>query len=377
MIKKIFFFISVAFFFIACNTATDTIIVTNSNPELDRNNEMVEIQITDLKSDFTNSSFILKDEKGVEVPYQIIKENSTPVSLIFQASVPAGSSVKYILKKGKPAEVKAKTSARFVPERSDDFAWENDFMCYRLYGPGSAKWNSSNGMDLFFKRTGDLMVDNFYHEHLVNNNSYHIDHGMGLDCYIVGNTLGAGSIAPYTSKLWVGKTFDHYEVLENGPLRSKFTLVYDSVKVDSVYLKETLTITVDAGRILNKAEVRYEGENIPMQLAGGIFTHDGKGARLESKDGGIIGYAEDATDERGTPAGRNYVGIYMPGDSVTTRLEGNHLLILNDRYNVGSDFTYYFGSGWSEWQFPNDLDWFNALFDFSTSLEEPLSVTIQ
>lgn len=377
MIKKLFFFVSAAFVLASCSPVSDKIVVKNSDSELAREKEMVEIKVSDLKADFQKRGYVLKNEEGNEVPYQLIKEGDKISSLIFQASVQADSFAIYKLEKGTPKEVRPRTSARFVPERDDDMAWENDMGGYRIYGPESGKkGNPSNGVDLWLKHSDDLILDKLYRDHLENGKSYHSDHGDGLDCYAVGRTLGAGGITPYTSKLWVGRSFDQYEVLENGPLRSKFRLIFDEVKVDSLSYKETITITLDAGNILNKAVVRYEGESIPMKLAGGIFLHDEKGAQYESEEEGVIGYAEDATGENGKPAGRDYVGVFMPGSDLATKIEDNQLLILSD-YEVGTDFTYYFGGSWSEWKIKSDSDWFSSLCDFARSVNNPLEITVE
>jgi hypothetical protein len=201
--------------------------------------------------------------------------------------------------------------------------------------------------------------------------SYHINHGLGLDCYDVLHTLGAGGLAPYTSKLWIGNHYNRYEIVETGPLRSVFTLTYDTIQVDGVYYEETITITADAGSLLNKAVVRYKGLDNPLKLAAGIYLHKEKGIEFSNKEHQVIGYAENAVSSSGVAEGRNYVGVYMPEASGDPFEEDNHYLILSD-YQVGKEFTYYFGGGWSQWKFPTDDDWFNALIQFSQTRKEPL-----
>ena len=39
------------------------------------------------------------------------------------------------------------TYARFVPERSDDFAFENDKVAFRIYGPALKNSGVNNGID--------------------------------------------------------------------------------------------------------------------------------------------------------------------------------------------------------------------------------------
>jgi hypothetical protein len=361
---------------ISSTFAQRSIIVSNSSDN-DRKAEMVDIKISNLKTCFKKKSYVLKNNKGEEVPYQLVYYGKEmPQRFIFQAVVNAKSTAKYMLIEGQPAIVKPKTSARFVPERKDDLAWENDLAAYRMYGPALAKENPSNGVDLWLKCTDELVVDKRYRDELKNGLSYHVDHGTGMDCYTVGHTLGAGGIAAFASdSLWIGNHYDHYKVVENGPLRSVFTLTYDSVLVGNVYLKQEITITANAGSALNKAEVRFIGASQKMELATGVFLHDGNGnLQLNAKDG-IVAYAEDAISGAKIPSGRNYVGVFVPVKTNSALRKSFHGILLT-KYKVGKTFTYYFGGGWSKWIYPTDNDWFNAMTKFKKSVEKPLKVSI-
>jgi hypothetical protein len=371
--KKSVFLLFASLLFVFGVSATKTIVVSNSL-NFDRKAEIVEVSLLAIDISAESKTWILKDELGKEVGYQLIPNQK---KIIFQADVKANGISKYTLNEGKPAIVKAKTSARFVPERKDDLAWENDLAAYRMYGPALAKENPSNGSDLWLKCTDGLIVDKFYHDELQNGLSYHVDHGQGLDCYAVGHTLGAGGIAPYASdSLWIGNHYDHYKILENGPLRSVFTLTYDSVKVGNSYLKQEIKITTSAGSMLNKAVVKYSGTALKMELAAGIFLHDGKGQLQLNAANGTIAYAEDATSNAKLASGRNYVGVFVPIKTNNAIRKGVHGLLLSN-YKVGKTFTYYFGGGWSKWGYPSDNDWFNALNIFKNSIEKPLKVSIK
>ena len=356
---------------------SQTIVIKNTTG-MNRKGEMVEINTSKLKANFKTKTYILKNDKKEEQAYQLLYNDKKEVeTIIFQANIKANSSATYSLSEGKPAIVKAKTSARFVPERKDDFAWENDLAAYRMYGPALAKENASNGVDFWAKRTSELVVDKRYNDELKNKKSYHIDFGDGLDFYKVAHTLGCGGISPYASdSLWVGNQFSKYKVIENGPLRSVFVLSYDSIKVSKNFYKEEITITVNAGSLLNKAVVKFIGAPQKMELAGGIFLHDGKGnLKLDAKNG-TAAYAEDATSEAKVPSGRNYVGVCIPTKANTARKIGTHALVLSD-YKVGDSFTYYFGGGWSKWIYPTDDDWFKAINSFSEAISKPLQVTVK
>jgi len=357
--------------------AQRTIVVTNSLG-IDRKGEIVEINLSALKVSFETETYVLKTNDGKEVGYQLIYNgNKKPQSLIFQANVKANGSAIYLLTDGKPAPVKAKTFARFVPERKDDFAWENDLAAYRMYGPALANENPSNGVDLWVKRTGELIVDEFYEGEHSKGISYHVDNGHGLDLYKVGQALGAGGIAPYASgKLWIGKHFDHYKVIEVGPLRSVFTLIYDSVKVGNLFYKQELTISTNAGSILNKGIVKFSGPTQKIELAAGIYLHDGKGVLKQNISIGTTAYAEDAVSDAKVPSGRNFVGFYIPEKVNEAKIEAEHGLMTSS-YKIGDSFTYYFGGGWSKWNFPTDESWFNAINQFSEISHNPLKVTVK
>jgi hypothetical protein len=357
--------------------AQRSIVVTN-NTGIDRKAEMVEAIACCKKSCISTKYVVLKNKKGEEVPYQLVYNDKKEVqSIIFQADVKANSSAKYTLTEGKPTHVTAKVFGRFVPERKDDFAWENDFGAYRMYGPALAKENASNGVDFWAKCTDELVVDQRYKDDIYNKISYHIDHGKGLDFYKVAHTLGCGGIAPYSAdSLWVGNQFSSYKVIENGPLRTVFTLTYDSVKIGTDFYKEIITITANAGSLLNKAVVTFTGKSKKMDLAGGIFLHDGKGNLELKKENGTVAYAEEATSDFKVPAGRNYIGVYVPGKENGGMKKGEHAFI-SSNYKVGSKFTYYFGGGWSKWKFPTDADWFNAVADFAAKIKKPLIVKMK
>ena len=375
--KNIFLYL-VIIILAGCSSTKKSIEISNMG-SFDRNDEIIEIKDKEFLQLFEESDeWILKNNHNEEVAYQLIKnENGDIEAFIFQASVPTNKKVAYYLKKGNPSPVIPKTFARFVPERKDDFAWENDLAAYRMYGPALAAENPSNGVDLWLKRTKELIVDTFYFKELQKGQSYHVDHGKGLDCYKVGHTLGAGGIAPFwNDSLWVGNFFNRYEVHYVGPLQSKFSLFYDSIKVGDKFYQEKLTITVSAGALLNKAEVTFTGEQQLLPLAAGIFLHENTGKLSINKEKGIAAYGEDAVSDAKVPSGRNYVGVFVPAPVKEAMVKNNHALLVSE-YQPGNTFIYYFGGGWNKWGFPTDDDWISALNRFAESYRSPLAVLIK
>jgi hypothetical protein len=376
--KKVGLFILASFILVSSIFAKQIVVVSNSLG-IDRKGEMVEISLKSLKNtSFDSKSYILKDENNKETGYQLIYNgNRNPVSLIFQVDIKSKSSAIYTLSEGKPAPVKAKTFGRFVPERKDDFAWENDMCAYRMYGPALANENPSNGVDLWVKRTDELIVDEFYDGEHNKGLSYHVDNGHGLDLYKVGHALGVGGISPYANgKLWVGSQFSSYRIHFVGPLRTSFSLIYDSVKVGNDFYKEVLTITTNAGSIFNKGVVTFTGASGNIDVAVGFFLHDGKGTLKQNIANGTTAYAEEAVSDAKVPSGRDYVGFYIPVKVNEAKNEADHGLMTSS-YKIGDKFTYYFGGGWSKWHFQTDEDWFKAVNEFAETSKNPLKVTIK
>lgn len=266
---------------------------------------------------------------------------------------------------------------RFVPERKDDFAWENEYAAFRMYGPALRPENPSNGVDLWLKGSPELVVDSFYYREHVLGLPYHINYGKGLDCYKVGHTCGAGGLVVLADeKMYVGGAYDRWQILEQSPQRFVFRLEYDSLQVANTILRETITITAEAGKILNKAEVvltgDYDGE---LLVGGGIYLHDTVDVCWQSADGQAIAYAENALSDKtaakmnfdyngSTSQGRSYLAVVVPGATERKTVDGSYVCIRP--YHTGDTLSYYFGACWSEWSngksaFPTDEEWFNSI----------------
>ena len=294
---------------------------------MDRTNEMVEICLCQL-ANYDASKIVVLDAEGKPVSYQILyKGGDTPEALIFPVTLKAGKETSFSIQEGTPGQFVAKTHARFVPERKDDMSWENDRIGFRMYGPALAPEYPSNGVDVWLKRTTDLVFDKWYKNELSHKASYHVDNGEGLDCYQVGHTLGAGGVCPYSKdSLHIGRYFDRYKILDNGPLRSSFVLYYDSIPLGSKILKAELLITLDKGSNLNEARIKYFGDTAQIQLAAGISLHDSIQSTAANASQGFIAYAEDAIsqNEKKLPSGRCFTGVVFPGQILETKQVEGH-----------------------------------------------------
>ncbi len=380
-----------------CSSEKTAKVSIKNEAGFDRENEIVEVAWTDVTAKLSLSDtakIIVLDAKGVQVPYQLVTEGKeAPQKLIFPATVKAGSTAEYIIKTGTPENFTAKTYGRFVPERKDDFAWENDKIAFRVYGPAlMASDGPSNGIDLWLKKTNNLVIDKWYKDDLAGVASYHTDHGEGLDCYKVGRTLGLGGMAPFVNdSLWLAQNFATQKVLDNGPLRTTFELGYKAFNVaGDTTITETRTISIDAGSQLNKVIENYGNVKATMPVAAGIIlkqadakpVNDVKDAdpaykaTLEPQKG-FITYAETA--DKLKPEDQNgviYTAVVFPGALKDAKVAQKHALAITE-YNPGENLTYYTGAGWDKAGFSDEQSWINYVSNFAERLRSPLQVTVK
>ena len=258
----------------------------------------------------------------------------------------------------------AKVYGRYVPERKDDFAWENEYAAFRMYGSALKPENPSNGVDLWLKNSPALVVDTMYGRELKDHRPYHINYDGNLDCYKVAHTCGAGGLVVIADgQTWIGGPYDRWQILEQTPERFVFRLEYDSLLVAGHILRESITITAEAGQLQNKAEVVLtanvewaNGES--LLVGGGIYMHDTVDYYLTIPEVGYVFYEEDALSDKqaarmnyeyngSTSQGRIQISVKTPGATLMDIVDGN--LVAVRPYELGDTLTYYFGATWSEW----------------------------
>ncbi len=375
--KKIILTLFLAVVLVTACFAAKKVIVTVSNPlKMDRNNEMVEIQksaiikILGLKSD---EQFIILNSKNEQVPYQISCQPAAKI--IFPATVkPYGTSV-YIVQKGTAQTYVPKVYGRLVPERKDDFTWENDRVAFRVYGPAlQATGEVSSGIDVWSKRTDKLVINKWYADELAGKKTYHTDGGEGLDMYKVGPTLGAGAAAPYVDdKLWFSKNFVKHQVLENGPLRMTVKLEYAPFLAGDTEVTETRIISLDAGSQLNKITLNYSLKGTSLPIATGIVMRNSSEEKIDvssSKNYFLHAEPEDSAN------GIIYTAVVSAKPFLSIEKKNGHILgVQNAKPN--EKYVYYQGAGWSKWGFSTFEDWKKYVSDFSLKLHKPLVVKVK
>ncbi|GAB3573465.1 DUF4861 domain-containing protein [Spirosoma luteolum] len=314
---------------------------------------------------------VVKRGSRQPLAYQLERRGTKDVQqLLVQLSIGPNQSVDLILQAGKSAPTSPRTYGRFVPERFDDFAWENDRVAFRLYGAAlNGRSDNAYGTDIWAKRTSQLILNKWYKE-----NDYHNDHGEGLDYYHVGLTLGAGDIAVFLNdSLQFIHNYRTWEVLDNGPLRTTFRVRFDPYTFHGVTVREVRTVTLDAGSQLNKVQVHIEqtsGKALPMVV--GISQRKEPSPVLLDEQAGVLGYWEPAHGADGTLG----IGCVFPDTPVRMLTRYDHLLARLDAPPSG-ELTYYSGGAWDKaGRITSSRDWFAYLRQYAQQRRNPPRITV-
>ena len=367
---------------ISCGASKRGVIVVVSNySEIDRDHEMVEIpwsSITSkLKSVGSDQIIVIEGSSKDQVPYQILEEGTGSFTkLIFPASVKIGEEIKFQIKTGIPEEFKPMVYGRFVPERYDDFTWENNRSAFRIYGPAlEATGEVSNGMDYWAKKTESLVIDKWYKNDLAKIASYHNDNGEGVDFYKVGRTLGLGMTAPFhNDTLCLGNNFTEYKILDNGPLRISVHFDYKPYSVGERMITETRIISLDAYSYMNRIENVFnsDGEEGAMQVATGLVMQKGSDITLMQPQKGVIAYEVPEDKKFGTL----FTGAINTKGFSDVKASQGHLLGINE-YKIGTKYIYFTGGGWTKDNFKTFEEWTDFLKMEEAKLEQPLKIEIK
>lgn len=357
-------------------------------------NEVVSIRLNENKclSKISNYGDVLvKDENGKLVVTQLVDSNldGTPDELLFQATVPALSKVTYTvftdLKSNlKSPESATKTYARFVPERIDDFAWENDRVAFRTYGPeaqrlteaGRTDGTLSSGIDLWLKRVNYSIIDSWYAKNVVAPGYYHIEHGEGYDPYHVGGSRGTGGTGIWENdSLYTSKNYVKYRVIATGPLRTIFELDYAPWSKYGV--TETKRISLDLGSNFSKFENKISSTSAIPNYTLGITLHEEKGTVNIATQKGIFRHWEPIDDSfvgEGIVIDPNVVKTAM--DHHSKAADQSQILVVTEPKK--NTLIYYVGFAWSKsGQVQSVQDWDAMLEKQAQIIKNPLLVKIK
>ncbi len=245
------------------------------------------------------------------------------------------------------------TGCRFVPERKDDFAWENDQVAFRAYGPALRAGPEDSGIDCWLKRVPYPIIDQWYSGYL-RGVSYHQDRGEGYDPYHVGSSRGCGGLALWSDdQLVLSDTYVAWRVIEHRPERSVFELDYLYPAVaGATPIAETKRISIRLGEPFFRVAARFSRAGQPvadLAIAIGVTTHDGKArATLRPENRWIACW--ETLDKEGLGTGvvldRGFPVVETREVKNTTK-DASHALLLT-RTNASGVVSYHTGFAWTK-----------------------------
>jgi hypothetical protein len=375
--------------------AADQIVVTVTNDlDLARPAEVVAVPFSEIRRllpDFRFDHLVVRDASGRILPsqgsnYKPEEHHDYYEDFVFSHDFAAGEKSATFTIQETPATVPpypALVSARYIPERFDDFAWENDRIGHRIYGPGldsPAAGKSrmiSSGVDVWCKRVRYPIVDRWYVK-----GHYHEDTGEGLDMYDVGTNRGCGGLGVWDGKaLATSHNWKAWRVLANGPIRAVFELDYEPWDAGSgVMISETKRFIVDAGHNLDAIESTFRytpaaGSNGELTIGIGLTHHPKQATAAPANDqaGGWISLWEDFT----VPASGNLgtAVVLGPGAHFAGFAQvGSDDLVLA-RIKPGETLRYSAGAGWKQsGDFGSREDWNASVAAWAKRLASPIKI---
>lgn len=324
----------------------------------------------------------VRDARGREVLAQAVDTDyddyHKPDTLIFQADFGPQETKTFTLTAGAKREYAKedfRAYGRFVRERFDDFAWENDRIAHRTYGKALITWKgeplTSSAIDIWSKRTSKLVINDWY---MIDN--YHADHGEGVDAYSAGPTRGCGGNGFWSNgQLYVPTNFVDSRVLANGPIRVMFELVYEPFDVNGVKVSQVLRVSLDAGSQLDRFRVTYQAPAGSDSLSLAIGLKKVKDEQKEfNQSGGWLTKWEPVEKNQGMQG----LAIVVDPSAVDKVGEDkmNHLLILKP--GIATPITYWAGFAWDRaGQITTAESWKSYVDQFAERLRSPIDVTIK
>jgi hypothetical protein len=341
---------------------------------------------------------VVKDSKGRALPYQVT--NVAPLikdpknvgaaygDLLFQYSFAKGEKkASFTVEKidGVAPVFPVKAYGRYVQERQDDFAWENDLVAHRMYGPalgttipGSTKEVLvTSGIDVWFKRVEYPIVDRWYnkgHDH------YHVDEGEGMDMFSVGTSRGLGGSGVWDGQhLYVSRNYASWKIIANGPIRIMFEVTYDTWDGGGFPVAETKRISLDAGQQFNRISSTFTfGTRPEIRAAIGLgkaTTDKGQDPKIEVQKDAASSAVLQWFDQK--TKGEYGTMIALPAGTLTyAEDDKNHLMLATVK--SGEPLNYLMGAAWNRAApYKKMADWQAAVAAFVARERSPLRITAE
>lgn len=375
--------------------AADKIVVTVTHDlDLARPAEVIAVPFSEIQRLLPGVLFdhlLVKEASGTVIPsqgtnFEPAEHRDQSRNLVFQHDFAAGEKTATFTIEKTAAPVPPYPSmvfARYVPGRLDDFAWENDRIAHRIYGPGldtpaaGADRMISSGVDVWCKRVRYLVVDRWYLK-----GNYHTDTGDGLDMYEVGTTRGCGGVGVWDgTRLFCSRNWKTWKVLANGPIRAVFELTYESWDAGhGVRIAETKRFIVDAGHNLDAIESTFDfvppaGAGGEVTIGIGLTSHPKEATAVPAQDdkGAWIGLWENYENPMSGNLGTGVILASAAKFAGFAGTSGERLILA--KVKPGETLRYSAGAGWKQsGDFASKDDWNAYLAAWAKRLASPIRI---
>ena len=341
----------------------------------------------------------VKDSAGHVLPYQVTnllplgkdpkREGISYGELIFQHDFAAGEKSAAFTVESIEALAPvfpSRAFARYVPERLDDFAWENDKVAHRTYGPALGEPDEpktgkevlvTSGLDIWCKRVSYPIVDRWYN---IGHDHYHEDEGEGMDMYQVGTSRGCGGTGVWDGqKLYVGRNYKSWKVIANGPIRAIFELTYDAWDTAGGRVSETKRFTVDAGHNLDQIESTFIAQTGPKEIIVAIGVNKNSGDKgqdtkaVQTKNQADGWFTQWEVQKTNGSLGE---AVIVPAGLEGFAEDAVNQLVLA-KATSGQPLRYFVGAGWSKaGEFTTQESWNACVAAFAARLKSPIKITL-
>ncbi len=372
--KRIIPIISVlSFFLLSCGRTDRTVFVANPY-ETDRMAETVEVPCSQLGiRGLSSETAVVKSETGENLPCQIVSDAAGRETLIFQVDLKKGEQKEYVVLKGRAVPCDTLVNSRYVPEREDDYAYENNLVIGRIYGP-ALESPRTFGQDIWIKNTSRFVLDDW-----LKGRDFHRNHGEGMDVYMVGAALGGGACAPVNEgKICIGDNWKTQRRLCNGPVRTSAEFTCPEFSVNGVSVKTERSLSLDANSRFVRWTCSFDAQGADsLDVVVGAAVHE---IVCMQKADNYIAFTEWASDSRlADPKqdGKISIGLVVSERfKATPDIMDGHA-VLKFRVASGEVIEYWTGSGWDQGGIESPESWNDQVKDFAYSLNHPLTVKVK
>jgi hypothetical protein len=307
---------------------------------------------------------VVLDTNGQQVPSQVLfDDGGDPVKLLFTANIEADSSAIYNIRRGEREAYPTQAFGRYVPERLDDYAWENNLSAYRIYGP-RLESPQTQGVDVWVKSTPKMIINEWFAR-----NDYHHNYGEGMDCYKVANTLGGGALAIINGdKLALAGNYTKQRCTTNGPIRTSAEFEYAPINIGDKMVTMHRKISLDANSRFTYQEYTFEGFEGKLEVAAGIILHDVKARSFSSE---YVAITEPASDSKEPDTdGDISLAVILQGAISTTEIDGH--IVATRHIQAGETIRMWNGSAWSNADMLCHDRWLSEVERMKQRIESPL-----